>query len=75
MRGMVWFLEKQDSLVVCEIRRTDDDSAFEFEIADAKGPTTHRFVSPTDLIATYLNEQSRLIADGWLPCGHIQAPE
>lgn len=72
---MIWFLEKQDNLVVCEIRRTDDDSAFELEIADAKGPTIHRFVSPTDLITKYLNEQSRLIADGWLPRGHIQAAE
>lgn len=72
---MIWFLEKHDSVVVCEIRRTDDESAFEFEIADATGPTTHRFVSPTDLIAKYLNEQARLIADGWLPRGHIETAE
>ena len=72
---MVWFLEKHDTLLVCEIRKVDDESAYEFEIAGATGPTTHRFVSPTDLIAKYLTEQSRLMAEGWLPRGHIQAAE
>jgi hypothetical protein len=72
---MVWFLEKQNGILVCEIRRTDDDSAYEFEIADAQGPTTHRFDSPTELIATYLNEQSRLMAEGWRPRGHVEAAD
>jgi hypothetical protein len=64
---MVWFLEKQDDLLVCEIRKADDESTYEFEIADAQAPTTYRFDSPKDLIAKYLNEQSRLMADGWRP--------
>lgn len=64
---MVWFLEKQDDLLVCEIRKTDDATLYEFEIADSQGPTTHRFDSPRDLIAKYLNEQSRLMAEGWRP--------
>ena len=68
---MTWFLEKQDDLLVCEIRKTEDESLFEFEIADAKGPTTHRFSSPADLIAKYLTEQSRLIAEGWRPRGDL----
>lgn len=72
---MTWFLEKQDNLLVCEIRKTDDESSFEFEIAGAKGPTTHRFISPADLIAKYLTEQRRLIAEGWRPRGHIQPYE
>ena len=72
---MVWFLEKQDNVLVCEIRKLDDESAYEFEIADAQGPTTHRFASPTDLIAKYLKEQSRLMAEGWRPRGHIQPAE
>jgi hypothetical protein len=72
---MTWFLERQDRLLVCEIRKAEDESLYEFEIADAKGPTTHRFVSATDLIATYLTEQSRLIAEGWLPRGHIETAE
>lgn len=71
---MVWFLEKEDNLLVCEIRKTDDETTYEFEIADSVGPTTHRFDSPKDLIAKYLNEQSRLIAEGWRPCaGDIES--
>lgn len=65
---MIWFLEKEKDLLVCEIRRAaDDDSIYEFEIAAPSGPTTHRFDSPTELIAAYLGEQSRLIAEGWRP--------
>ena len=70
---MTWFLERQDDLLICEIRKTDDESSYEFEIADAKGPTTLRFQSPADLISKYLDEQSRLLAEGWRPCGHIEA--
>ena len=46
--NVVWFLEKQDDLLVCEIRKADDETTYEFEIADAQGPTTHRFDSPED---------------------------
>lgn len=66
--GVIWFLEKQDDLLVCEIRRAQDDqTAFEFEIADSTGPTTLRFGSPKELITKYLDEQQRLFKDGWRP--------
>jgi hypothetical protein len=69
---MIWFLEKQNDRLVCEIRKTTDDTSYEFEIADANGPTTRRFDSPKELIATYLSEQSRLFSQGWRPCaGHV----
>jgi hypothetical protein len=64
---MVWFFEKQDDLLVCEIRKADDETAYEFEIASSEGPTTHRFESPKELIAKYLVEQTRLKAEGWRP--------
>lgn len=68
MPAVIWFLEKQDDLLVCEIRRAEDDqTAFEFEIADSKGPTTHRFGTPQELITKYLDEQKRLINEGWRP--------
>ena len=74
--GMIWFLEREADLLVCEIRRAqDDEQMFEFEIADAKGPKTFRFDSPRELIATYLGEQSRLMADGWHPRANIEALE
>jgi hypothetical protein len=74
---MIWFLEKQDDLLVCEIRRAaDNGTSYEFEIADSKGPTTHRFDSASELIAKYLQEHSRLIALGWRPrAGDIEALE
>lgn len=64
---MVWFYEKQDDLIVCEIRKAEDETTYEFEIASAEGPTTLRFESPKELIAKYLIEQSRLQAEGWRP--------
>ena len=73
---MVWFLERQDDLLVCEIRKADDESAYEFEIADAQAPTTYRFDSPKELIAKYLHHQARLMAEGWRPrAGDIDALE
>jgi hypothetical protein len=73
---VVWFLEKQDDLLVCEIRKTADETTYEFEIAAAQGPITHRFDSPKDLINKYLTEQARLMALGWRPsAGNIEALE
>lgn len=74
---MIWFLEKKDDLLVCEIRHSQDDqSVYEFEIADAKGPTTLRFESPKELIAKYLEQHSRLMAEGWRPrAGNVTALE
>ena len=72
--GVIWFYEKQDALLVCEIRKADDETTYEFEIADSQGPKTQRFASPKELIAAYLNEESRLRADGWLPsAGNIDS--
>ena len=66
--GVIWFLERENDLIVCEIRKAADDAAkFEFEIADSEGPTTLRFDSASDLIKKYLYEQAKLMADGWRP--------
>lgn len=74
---MIWFLERQDDILVCEIRRAaDNNKSYEFEIAFSNGPTTLRFDSPSELIATYLQEQTRLRALGWRPrVGDIKALE
>jgi hypothetical protein len=75
--GVIWFLEKQDGLLVCEIRRAGENTdVYEFEIADATGPKTLRFDSAKELIAKYLAEHSRLMAEGWRPrAGNVTAPE
>lgn len=74
---MIWFLEKKDDLLVCEIRRAEDNhSVFEFEISDASGPKTLRFESPRELISKYLAEHARLAAEGWRPrAGNTTGPE
>lgn len=65
---VLWFLERDNDLIVCEIRRAADDlSMYEFEMADSEGPRTLRFESPAELIRKYLSEQSKLLADGWRP--------
>ena len=64
---VIWFLEKKHDLLVCEIRRSAACDGYEFEIADATGPTTIRCQTPTELIARYLHAHSRLMRDGWRP--------
>ncbi|PYR91186.1 MAG: hypothetical protein DMF84_17940 [Acidobacteria bacterium] len=66
---MIWFLERNRDLVICEIRRAGDASpAYEFEVATGDAPPrTQRFNSPTELIDGYLREQAQLRAQGWRP--------
>ena len=74
---MVWFLEREDDLLICEIRRDEATAIYEFEIAWPDGdPTTLKFDTPTELITTYLDKQSRLMAEGWRPsAGNVTALE
>ena len=73
---VIWFLEKKDDLLVCEIRRAAGTPGYEFEIADARGPRTIRCPTPKDLIAKYLAEHSRLMREGWRPrAGNVAALE
>jgi hypothetical protein len=73
---VIWFLEKKDDLLVCEIRRSAGSSGYEFEIADASGPRTIHCQSPKELIARYLDVHSRLMRDGWRPrAGNVSALE
>jgi hypothetical protein len=65
---MVWFLEREQDRVVCEIRRSELVAAWEFQIAPAnEPPRTYHFESPTKLIETYLRQQMLLRAQGWRP--------
>lgn len=64
---MTWFLEKGTDLLICEIRRADDEGAFEFEVAGPRGPRTQRYATPSDLISGYLHEQTQLRKEGWRP--------
>ena len=74
--AVIWFLEKKNDLLVCEIRRAPACDGYEFEIADAAGPTTIHCQTPTELIARYLHEHTRLMRNGWRPrAGNISGLE
>jgi hypothetical protein len=65
---MVWFLERGESRLVCEIRRIDNSDTYEFELGPEGQPAeTVQFASPSQLIDAYLRRQSALQADGWRP--------
>ena len=74
---MIWFLERNSDLLICEIRHCADSPAYEFEIAPTEGPPeTLRFGSATELVQGYLRKQSALQAQGWRPrLGDIAALE
>lgn len=65
---MIWFFEREPHLVVCEVRKTSDETAYEFEVSPSNAPPAiQHFESPRDLIDAYLKEQKRLLAEGWHP--------
>jgi hypothetical protein len=65
---MVWLLERNKDLLLCEIRQPFGSSEYEFEVAPRGGPAeTMRFGSPTDLINGFLRRQTALQAQGWRP--------
>ena len=65
---MIWFMERESDLLICEIRRSPESAVFEFELAPSSGcPETRSFSSATDLIDQYLQRQSALQAQGWRP--------
>jgi hypothetical protein len=72
---MIWFLERESDLVICEIRHSTD-GAYEFETARSDRPVqTRRYASASDLIERYLQEHSALRAQGWQPRNDIAAFE
>jgi hypothetical protein len=65
---MIWFLERESDLLTCEIRRTAEGEAYEFEVSPAEGPPqTRQYTSPRELIDQYLHMLMTLRAQGWRP--------
>lgn len=65
---MIWFLERNSDLLICEIRHCADAAAYEFEIVATEGPPdSQRFTSAAELIQSYLRTQTLLQAEGWRP--------
>ncbi len=65
---MIWFLERDSELLICEIRRAQESEDYEFEVASADGPAEKQvYSSPSALIDDYLRTQHSLQAQGWRP--------
>jgi hypothetical protein len=65
---MIWFLERESELLICEIRRAEESELYEFEVVCADGPPrTHQYKTPSALIEHYLHTQAALQAQGWRP--------
>jgi hypothetical protein len=69
---MIWFLEREADLLICEVRREGDQYAI--ELAPSQGPPqTRRYSSAHDLIDHYLRATRTLQAQGWRPKRSIEA--
>jgi hypothetical protein len=69
---MIWFLERESDLLICEVRREGDEYAI--ELAPSRGPSqTSRYGSPRELIDNYLHATRTLKAQGWRPKSSIAA--
>lgn len=64
---MVWFLERNNDVMACEVRRAMD-GAYEYEVTASNGQTrVQRFEHPTPFLNEYLKEQQELRRQGWRP--------
>jgi hypothetical protein len=65
---MLWFLERQRDVLVCEIRHAEHGPEFELAISAPGIPErVERFDQPTDLIDRWLDCQRELRDMGWTP--------
>lgn len=65
---MLWFLEREAEVLICEIRHADDSPEFELSISAPGIPERiERFDQPTVLIERWLNCQRELHSMGWRP--------
>ncbi len=69
---MIWFLERNSDLLICEVRR--EGNQYAIELAPSQGPPqTRRYNSARDLIDHYLHATKTLKAQGWRPASNIEA--
>ena len=64
--NMVWFFERDDEVVACEVRREPEG----FEVAYQQGSQRRSRVvqAPEELFAELENAAAALVRDGWIPC-------
>jgi hypothetical protein len=69
---MVWFLERNSDILICEVRREGDGYAI--ELAPSQGPTElRRYASARELVEQYVHATKALKAQGWRPAAHAEA--
>lgn len=72
---MVWFLERESEVLVCELRQVNDGSQFELATRlPGQAETVERFGEPTRLLETWLARQQQLHQAGWRPKGWPETP-
>jgi hypothetical protein len=65
---MIWFLERESDLLICEIRQSPETAVYEYELAPSSGPTEkYSYASASELIDRHLVTQAALQANGWRP--------
>ena len=65
---MIWFLERGNSRLACELRRSEQSNLYEFEVHGGEGQNEMLACeSPTELIEKYLRRHAQLQAEGWRP--------
>ena len=67
---MLWFLERESEVLICEVRQAGDGPEFELAIKPPGEPEqVQRFDEPTRLIEEWLARQRELHQAGWRPKG------
>lgn len=65
---MFWFLEREQEVLICEIRHADNSPDFELSISGPGIPERiERFDQPGHLIERWLRCQQELRSMGWQP--------
>jgi hypothetical protein len=65
---MMWFLERGERRLACELRRLEEGNRYEFALQGPDGPMeTVAYETPTQMIEAYLHRHAQLQAEGWRP--------
>jgi hypothetical protein len=69
---MIWFLERDADLLICEVRR--EGKQYAIELAPSQGqPEVRRYDSALDLIRHHVHAAKVLKAQGWRPASNLDA--
>jgi len=65
---MLWFMERESEVLVCEVRQADFGPEFELAVRKQGEPEQiERFEEPTRLLEEWLSRLQQLRQAGWRP--------